>query len=445
MNSEVFRAAILCAQIQPNAAKLIGRRFILQMDNDPKHKAKAIQEFIKAKKWNILELPIRVDEKMSCSLKQKFIVCNILVIVFILLTYLLQPKDSKINYVSNIAVGPLIPLQGNKTFIVAPYYDPRESSLIRILAIVHHTVNNFFCLFYCKQFGYVHVMAEIDTVKDNLGFPFETTSLLCANPPECNYTYMSVYTNRTKDLSKLPVFKISKDPIGSFSANFTVCISAIYGTYDNALQVIQTIEMYKILGASRVTIYNTSCGDNVDKVLRYYTQEGVLEVIPWPIDKYLKTSKKWKYVEGLDSEIGYYGQIASVNDCMYRNMFKSKYVLLNDIDEIIIPLKYWDWPTLMRNLHKQYPYTSVFRFINQIFLSSERESGFSLWNQIPGDDILQHVYKEPINNLSTTSPKMIMNPRKVTHTAIHTVLKADGDMTYVSRQHAILFHCKKKT
>ncbi|CAJ0964746.1 unnamed protein product, partial [Ranitomeya imitator] len=64
MNSEVFRA-ILCAQIQPNAAKLIGRRFILQMDNDPKHKAKATQEFIKAKKWNILEWPMSVS--FSCT------------------------------------------------------------------------------------------------------------------------------------------------------------------------------------------------------------------------------------------------------------------------------------------------------------------------------------------------------------------------------------------
>jgi len=42
MNSELYRA-ILSAQIQPNAAKLIGLRFILQMDNDPKHTAKATQ------------------------------------------------------------------------------------------------------------------------------------------------------------------------------------------------------------------------------------------------------------------------------------------------------------------------------------------------------------------------------------------------------------------
>ena len=56
MNSEVYRD-ILSAQIQPNAAEIIGRRFTVQMDNDPKHTAKATQEFIRAKKWNILQWP----------------------------------------------------------------------------------------------------------------------------------------------------------------------------------------------------------------------------------------------------------------------------------------------------------------------------------------------------------------------------------------------------
>lgn len=51
MNSEVFRA-ILSAQIQPNASKLIGRSFTVQVDN-----AKATQYFFKAKKWNVLQCP----------------------------------------------------------------------------------------------------------------------------------------------------------------------------------------------------------------------------------------------------------------------------------------------------------------------------------------------------------------------------------------------------
>ena len=40
MNSEVYRD-LLSAQIQPNAAKLIGQGITVHMDNDPKHTAKA--------------------------------------------------------------------------------------------------------------------------------------------------------------------------------------------------------------------------------------------------------------------------------------------------------------------------------------------------------------------------------------------------------------------
>lgn len=44
MNSEVY-GDILSAHIQPNSAKLIGRCFTVQMDNDPKHTAKTTQVF----------------------------------------------------------------------------------------------------------------------------------------------------------------------------------------------------------------------------------------------------------------------------------------------------------------------------------------------------------------------------------------------------------------
>uniref|UniRef100_A0A8C5MJ28 Transposase n=1 Tax=Leptobrachium leishanense TaxID=445787 RepID=A0A8C5MJ28_9ANUR len=54
MNSEVFRA-ILSAHIQPNAAELIGRRFTVQMDNDPKHTAKATKAFLT---WPLHNIPL---------------------------------------------------------------------------------------------------------------------------------------------------------------------------------------------------------------------------------------------------------------------------------------------------------------------------------------------------------------------------------------------------
>lgn len=41
------------AQIQANVAKLIGKHFTVEMDNGPKHMAKAIQNFLKANKLYI--------------------------------------------------------------------------------------------------------------------------------------------------------------------------------------------------------------------------------------------------------------------------------------------------------------------------------------------------------------------------------------------------------
>ncbi len=54
INSEVYRD-ILSAQIQSHAAKLIQWHFIVKID--PKHTAKATQEFLKVKKWIILQSP----------------------------------------------------------------------------------------------------------------------------------------------------------------------------------------------------------------------------------------------------------------------------------------------------------------------------------------------------------------------------------------------------
>ncbi len=48
---------ILPNNIQENATRLLGKCFILHQDNDPKHPASSVKDFIRAKKWKVLDCP----------------------------------------------------------------------------------------------------------------------------------------------------------------------------------------------------------------------------------------------------------------------------------------------------------------------------------------------------------------------------------------------------
>ncbi len=62
MNLEGYKT-ILPTNNQENATRLIGKCFILHQDNDPKHPASSVKEFIRAKKWKVHQLKRRVKEE----------------------------------------------------------------------------------------------------------------------------------------------------------------------------------------------------------------------------------------------------------------------------------------------------------------------------------------------------------------------------------------------
>ncbi|XP_063791586.1 beta-1,4-galactosyltransferase galt-1-like [Pseudophryne corroboree] len=339
----------------------------------------------------------------------------------------------------------ITPLRDNRTFIIAPYIDTRiQKRAVRILSIIHHKeVKELYCWFCCTVNKSVEVSrAQIDILGDRFGFPYGTTNLVCMEPPDCHAKYLSVHTSPTGNMMQLPLFRIQNQ---DRSANFTVCISTMYGNYSNVLQFIQTMEMYRILGAQRVTIYLNNCSTQVEKLLQYYVAEGFVELIPWPIEQYLTVARRWHHsMEAKD--IGYYGQMATLNDCIYRNMYRSMYVLLNDMDEIILPIKHRTWDSLMESLQQQNPDVGVFIFENRIFPRTVATDGnfsnTSSWKSLPGFNILQHVHREPERPGHFNPRKMIVDPRKVYQTSVHNVLKSIGGSKRVSVETALLYHCR---
>lgn len=110
----------------------------------------------------------------------------------------------------------------------------------------------------------------------------------------------------------------------------------------------------RLLGVNRVVIYNTSCGPELDRLLRSYSREGFVEMVPWPIDKHLTPSYGWLFSMS-GGDVHYFGQQTTLNECIYRSMERSRYVLLNDIDEIIMPYQHSGLPPLMDALQQQHP------------------------------------------------------------------------------------------
>jgi len=120
--------------------------------------------------------------------------------------------------------------------------------------------------------------------------------------------------------------------------DFSVCVKPIHFNYDNILPFLEWIEFHKLMGVTRFTFYNHTIGSNVNCLLSQYGDEVDIEVLPWTLPF---VSQKEIRTEGL---------FVALNDCVYRNRGGSKYLLLVDLDEMIVPKRSQNYSMLVDKL-----------------------------------------------------------------------------------------------
>ena len=180
-----------------------------------------------------------------------------------------------------------------------------------------------------KEPAIVDVVNPWDETSDKTFWPYSFT---CKVDPQSIPVYISLTTHKecTSDLSSwMPVS--SKRLDSSNLRTFGVCIeTAIFNAVPIA-SLIESIERNRAMGAEWLTVYVYKTSEAVMKVLRDYESEGVLEIVDWNLSNYtLKYSK-------------YYAESVSIADCLYRNMYKVKYLVFVDLDEIIVPRQHRNW------------------------------------------------------------------------------------------------------
>ncbi|XP_059360421.1 glycosyltransferase family 92 protein F13G3.3-like [Carassius carassius] len=331
---------------------------------------------------------------------------------------------------------PITAIRDSEHFMVSAFIDHRLNGVIRVISIINRNrLQPLYCVYCNAEKVCKTVHTEVQIHSDHFSFPYGASDVICKGKPMTDATHVLITVKKDSADLKMEYLPIKNKAVQeTFKFNFTVCISNLFGDYNNVLQIAQSMEMYKLLGVQHVVIYNTSSGPDLEKLLKHYEMEGILEIVPWPIDQFLNPSSGWN-IKLHKGDIQYYGQLVTLNECIYRHMYQSKYVLLNDIDEIIMPYKHASLQSLMEDLQSAHPSIGVFLIENHIFPKTQFEESRKFkraeWNNIPGVNIMEHIYREPSQKNIYNPTKMIVNPRKVQQTSVHSSLKHFGDSFHV--------------
>lgn len=177
----------------------------------------------------------------------------------------------------------------------------------------------------------VTVAAKVKVIRENWNLKYSACFVICPlpkEPPTADRVPETVSVVARLKAAPTNRILVQNRPEGRAKDKelLAVCVKPLHYDYNRVLQLVEFIELYKLLGASHVTLYNDTLGAEAGCALKYYETKGLVTVLPW------------HHLDMISQrEIRTEGLFAALNDCLYRSMYKYEYVALVDLDEFIIP------------------------------------------------------------------------------------------------------------
>ena len=138
--------------------------------------------------------------------------------------------------------------------------------------------------------------------------------------------------------------------------NFAVCVRGLYFLKENlSVRLIEWIEILYILGASKIFLYDLNVHPDMKKVINYYAEKGIVELTKTSLagNQPNEPIQQYKYLKD-HLWLQRYNLAGFLNDCFYRNIYRYKYIVNLDIDEIIVSRKPGQtWNDLIPQLEKK--------------------------------------------------------------------------------------------
>jgi len=118
--------------------------------------------------------------------------------------------------------------------------------------------------------------------------------------------------------------------------SFAICVRPIFGKSITVDDLVEFIEVNRVFGAELFFFYvDDSIDSNVLRCIRSYERLGVVESTPWRLPS------------NLEHRIPEKGQYFAMTECAYRLMYRTEYLIIQDIDELIVPTRTEDWRSML--------------------------------------------------------------------------------------------------
>ena len=238
----------------------------------------------------------------------------------------------------------------HKFYVYSAYYDPRgvgkgKAGVVRVIAVTKtKNADKVWCGLRNKagaggaNKSDIVVRASVWAIRENWNLKYSAAFVLCplgnaesgvdVQVPDA-VSVFAAEDGSEGATNLMPVlnrdYVLDKSEIDSSAVG--VCVKPIHFEYNKTSELIEFIELNRLLGVSRFTLYNDTMSDEVSCVLERYASSKRVQL----------SVLEWKLNVASQTEIRTEGLFAALNDCLYRNMLRVQYLALIDFDEFIVP------------------------------------------------------------------------------------------------------------
>ena len=332
-----------------------------------------------------------------------------------------------------------------KIFLYTAFYDDRpglDSPHIRVISVAEKYVNNISCLIWHKDRTYPYV---VNASKSDIGqqinrgsLQFRQNLFSCKISVQGTYKpdYVSIVTAlQPKPTNAIKIHYPHKPPANEV-LEFGHCLSVLYLRGNDPQRIVEWIELMKLMGVEEFNVYASSLNSSVRHVFQNYPAGTAINFNELP--NVMNDSHRNSMRLSMSS---------ALTDCLYRNMYRYKYIVCTDTDEVIVPLLDDNYSDMIKRINKKHkvkhPYPS-YEFRNVYFFTDlgpvNNES-----NILHTQRYFRHV--KPSN--AGYSPKSISSPFACAglqnHYCWQRVPSSDyqGWTTWVDKSIGMSFHFKK--